>query len=63
VTLLSETHLNPHESFFIPNYHLLDCFLGRKVGTAVAVRKGIPHNLVDLPPLASVEATRVWIDW
>jgi hypothetical protein len=39
----------------------LDCFLGRKVGTAVAVRKGIPHNLVDLPPLVSVEATRFYI--
>jgi hypothetical protein len=27
--------------------------------TAVAVRKGIPHNHVDLPPLVSIEATRV----
>jgi hypothetical protein len=24
VALLSETHLKPHERFFIPNYHLLD---------------------------------------
>jgi hypothetical protein len=30
-------------------------------GTAVAVRKGIPHNFVDLPPLVSVEATGVYI--
>jgi hypothetical protein len=34
---------------------------GRKGGTAVAVRKGIPHNHVDLPPLVSVEATGVCI--
>jgi hypothetical protein len=27
--------------------------------TAVAVRKGIPHMHVDLPPLVSVEATEV----
>jgi hypothetical protein len=29
--------------------------------TAVAVRKGIPHNHVDLPPLISIEATGVCI--
>jgi hypothetical protein len=29
--------------------------------TAVAVRKGIPHNHVDLPPLVSVESTGVCI--
>ncbi|PNF15438.1 hypothetical protein B7P43_G18173, partial [Cryptotermes secundus] len=34
---------------------------GQKGGTAVAVRKGIPQNLVDLPPLVSVEATGVCI--
>jgi exonuclease III len=41
VALLSETHLKPHERFFIPNYHYYwtDCSLGRK---------GIPHNHVDL---------------
>jgi len=32
-------------------------FLSLKVGTALAVRKGIPHNQVDLPPPVSVEAT------
>jgi hypothetical protein len=32
-----------------------------KGGTAVAVRKGIPHNHVDLPPLISIEATGVCI--
>jgi hypothetical protein len=34
---------------------------GRKGGTAAAVRKGIPHNHVDLPPLDTVEATGVCI--
>jgi hypothetical protein len=61
VVLLSETHLKRHKRFFIPNYHFYrpDRFPGRKSGTVVAVRKGIPHNhvLVDLPPLASIEAT------
>jgi exonuclease III len=63
VALLSETHLKPHESFFIPNFHLYrtDRFPGRKGGTAVAVRKGIPHNYVDLHSLVSIEATGVCI--
>jgi hypothetical protein len=34
---------------------------GRKGGTAVAVRQGIPHNHVDLPHLVSVEAAGVCI--
>jgi hypothetical protein len=63
VTLLSETHLKPHERLFIPNYifNRTDRFPGRKGGTAVTVRKGIPHNHVDLPPLVSIEATKVCI--
>jgi hypothetical protein len=63
VALLSETHLKPHERFFIPNYYFYrtDRFPGRKGGTAVAVRKGIPHNYVDLPPLLSIEATGICI--
>jgi hypothetical protein len=63
VALLSETHLKRHERFFIPNYHFYrtDRFPGRKCRTAVAVRKGIPHNHVDLPPLVSIEATGVCI--
>jgi hypothetical protein len=50
VALLSETHLTPHERFFIPNYHFYwtDHFPERKGRTAAAVRKGIPHNPVDL---------------
>jgi hypothetical protein len=48
---------------FIPSYHFYrtDCFGGRKGETAVAVRKGTPHNHVDLPPLVSIEATEVCI--
>jgi hypothetical protein len=48
VALLSETHLKPHERFSIPNYYFYrtDRHPGRKGGTAVAVRKGIPHNHV-----------------
>jgi hypothetical protein len=63
VSVLSERHLKPHERFFISiyNFYQTDLFLGRKGGTAVAVRKGIPHNDVDLPPLVSVDATGVWI--
>jgi hypothetical protein len=57
--LFSETHLKPHERFYIPNFHLylIDRHLGNKGGTAVAVLKGIPHNHVVLPPLVSLEAT------
>jgi hypothetical protein len=43
------------------NFHRTDRHSGRKGGTAVAVRKGIPHNHVDLPPLVTVEATGVCI--
>jgi hypothetical protein len=59
VALFSETHLKPHVRFFISNYHFYrpDCHLGRKGRTAVAVRRGVPHNHVDWPPLVSVEAT------
>jgi hypothetical protein len=44
VALLSETHLKPHERFFIPSCHFYhtDRFSGRKGGTAVSVRKVIP---------------------
>jgi hypothetical protein len=63
VVLLSQTHLKPHERFYIPNYQLYrtDRFLGIKGGTAVAVKKGIPHSHVDLPPIDSLEATGVCI--
>jgi exonuclease III len=61
VALFSETHLKPHQRFHIQNYHLYrnDRHPGIKGGTAVAVKKGIPHSPVDLPPLISVEARGV----
>jgi exonuclease III len=63
VALFSETGLKTHDRFFIQIFHFYrtDRHPGRKGGTAVAVRKGIPHNHVDLPPLNSVEATGVSI--
>jgi hypothetical protein len=53
VAILSETHIKPHERFFILNYHFhcTDRFPGGKGEATVAVRKGIPHNHVELPPL------------
>jgi hypothetical protein len=56
-------HLKPHEWFYIPNYlfYRSGRFTRRKGGTAVAVRKGISHNHVDLPSLVSIEATGVCI--
>jgi hypothetical protein len=61
VALFSVTHLKPHDRFHIQNYHFyrIDREPERKVGTAVAARKGIPHMYVDLPPLVSIEATGV----
>jgi hypothetical protein len=59
VTLLWGTHLTPHERFFTANYHFYRTgrFSGREGGTAVAVRKGIPHKHEDQFPLASLETT------
>jgi exonuclease III len=61
VALFYETYLKPHERFFIKNYHVyrMDRYLGRKGRTAIAVKKGIPHDRVELPPLVSVVATGV----
>jgi hypothetical protein len=61
VSLFSETHLKPHVRYYIPNHHIYrnDRLDGSKGGTAVAVKKGIPHTYVDLPPLLSLEATEV----
>jgi hypothetical protein len=61
--LCSQRHLKPHERFFSPNfpYYQTDSFLGKKDSNAVAIRKGIPHNHVDIPPLVSAEATGVCI--
>jgi hypothetical protein len=55
--------VKPGDRFFIPNVHVYrtDFFPGLKGGTAVAVRKGILHNRVNLPLLFSVETTGVCI--
>jgi hypothetical protein len=62
VALFSEAYLKPHARFFITNYHdyRLDRCPSREGGTAVAVRKGIPHKYVDLL-LVLVEAKGVCI--
>jgi hypothetical protein len=63
VALFSEIHLKHHERFFISNYHFYPTrrHTGRKGGTAVAFRRGVPHSYVDLPPFVSIEATGVCI--
>jgi hypothetical protein len=40
VALLSETHLKPHEKFFLQNYNVyrIDLYPGKKGRTAIAVR-------------------------
>jgi hypothetical protein len=62
VALLIETILKSHERFFIQNYHVyeIDCLHGLKERTNV-VRKDIPRNQVDLPPLDTTEATGICI--
>jgi hypothetical protein len=62
VALFSEIYLKP-QRFFISNYHVYrtDRHPGRKGGNVVAVRRGVPHSYVDLPPLVSVEMTGVCI--
>jgi exonuclease III len=63
MTLFSERHLKPHMRFYVPNYDIyrIYCEDGHKGVTSVAVKKGIPHTHVDLPPLLSVEAAGVCI--
>jgi hypothetical protein len=48
---------------YIPNYDIYqtDHEDVHKGGTAIAVKKGIPHTCVDLPPLLSVEVTGICI--
>jgi hypothetical protein len=46
---------------FIYHFYPTDGFPGRKGETAVAGRKGNPHNHVDLPPLVPIEATGICI--
>jgi exonuclease III len=63
VALLYEMHLKPHERFTNKNYHFYrnDRHPGLKGGSAIAVKKGVPHGHVDLPPLLSIEDTGVCI--
>jgi hypothetical protein len=58
--LFTETHLKPHTWFNIPNYYIYrnDRPDGNKGETAVAVKKGIPHTYVYVPPLLSLESNR-----
>jgi hypothetical protein len=64
VTLFSATHLKPYERFYFPKYYLYRIdhrHPKRKGGTANAVRKGISHRQLDLPPLVSIEVTGICI--
>jgi exonuclease III len=50
VALFTETHLKPHERFFIPNYpsyhfYRTDRYPGRKGGTGLAVKKAPPTTI------------------
>jgi hypothetical protein len=63
--LCSQRHIsNPTERLFIPNDHFngLTASPGRKGGTFFEVRKVIPYNHVDLPPLVSIESTAMCIE-
>jgi endonuclease/exonuclease/phosphatase (EEP) superfamily protein YafD len=64
VALLLETHLKPHERFCITNYHIYRNVrhTAAKGGNAIAVRKAVPHNYVEIsPPLISIGTTGVSI--
>jgi hypothetical protein len=63
VAFFRETQLKPHMRIYIPNHHIYrNNRLDRnKGGTAVAVKKRMPHTYVDLPPLLSLEATAISI--
>jgi hypothetical protein len=55
--------MKPHMKSYIPDYDICQTGHqdGHKGGTATAVKKGIPHTRINLPPLRSVEATGVCI--
>jgi hypothetical protein len=61
--LYLQRHIKPHNRFFIPSYHFywISYFLGLKDRTTTAIRKGIPHNSVDLFPFVLVDVTGVCI--
>jgi hypothetical protein len=59
VALFSDTPPEIYVRFYISNYgfYRTDREDGHKGGTAAAVKKGIPHTCIDLPPPLSGEAT------
>jgi hypothetical protein len=63
IVLFSEAHLKPHMRFYIPNYEFYrtDHEDRHKDRTAIAVKKGIPHICVNLPPPLSAEVTGICI--
>ena len=65
VLLLQETWLKPGNQFSLKHYHIYrddrQPQVGVKGGTAIAVRKNIPHTRIPTPPLHSLEATTIEI--
>jgi hypothetical protein len=62
LTVLSQTHFQPHErSLFKIITYIESIDTQKEDGTTVAGKKGIPHNDADLPPLVSIKATEVCI--
>jgi hypothetical protein len=63
LALFRETLLKPLMRFYIPNHNIYrnDRLDGNNGGSAVAVKKGIPHTYVDLLPLLQLESTWVSI--
>jgi len=62
-THLWETHPEPNERSFIPNCHVfsVDHSSGLNGEIAIAVRKCISHNPVELPPVFSREETGICV--
>ena len=59
IALLNETHLKPYNNFHIANYSVYrnDRTWADGGGTAIIIKKGIPHQQLHLPPLQTIEAT------
>jgi hypothetical protein len=70
MSVFSQRHIsNPLRIFVIPNYHFYrnDRFPGRKGGTTLVIRKGIPHDLIggelSLPPCFNRSQWDPHTDW
>lgn len=62
VALFSETKLKSHMGFDVrKNIYWTDHEDRHKGAAVIAVKKGISHTCIDLPPFLSVEATWVFI--